>query len=83
MKNKFDFLVGAYKIEEIDKLLLFETERVFEHSVYGYLIMKVSEVMENKVDAILHHHTPWKQVGYPYDYHGEYGCFIGKFNEFG
>lgn len=54
--------VGAYKTEEIDQLLLFETERVFEHSVYGYLIMKVSEVMENKVDAILHHHTPWKQL---------------------
>lgn len=54
--------VGAYKTEEIDKLVQFETERVFDHSIYGYLIMKVSEVMEDKVDAILHHHTPWEQL---------------------
>lgn len=54
--------VGAYKTEEIDKLIQFETERVFDHSIYGYLIMKVSEVMEDKVDAILHHHTPWEQL---------------------
>lgn len=54
--------VGAYKTEEIDKLVQFETEKVFDHSIYGYLIMKVSEVMEDKVDAILHHHTPWEQL---------------------
>ena len=54
--------VGAYKTEEIDKLVQFETERVYDHSIYGYLIMKVSEVMEDKVDAILHHHTPWEQL---------------------
>ena len=54
--------VGAYKTEEIDKLVQFETERVYDHSIYGYLIMKVSEVMEDKVDAILHHHTPWEKL---------------------
>ena len=54
--------VGAYKTEEIDKLVQFETERVYDHSIYGYLIMKVSEVMEDKVEAILHHHTPWEQL---------------------
>ena len=54
--------IGAYKTEEIDKLVQFETERVYDHSIYGYLIMKVSEVMEDKVEAILHHHTPWEQL---------------------
>lgn len=54
--------VGAYKTEEIDKLVQFETERVYDHSIYGYLIMKVSEVMEGKEDVILHHHTPWVQL---------------------
>ena len=54
--------VGAYKTEEIDKLVQFETERVYDHSIYGYLIMKVSEVMEDKIDAILHHHTPWEKL---------------------
>ena len=54
--------VGAYKTEEIDKMVQFETEHVFDHSIYGYLIMKVSEVMEERIDAILHHHTPWEQL---------------------
>lgn len=54
--------VGAYKTEEIDKLVQFETEKVYDHSIYGYLIMKVSEVMEDKVEAILHHHTPWNKL---------------------
>lgn len=54
--------VGAYKTEEIDKLTRFETEYVFEHTIYGYLILKLSEIMEDKIDAILYHHTPWKQL---------------------
>lgn len=54
--------VGAYKTEEIDKLVQFETEKVYDHSIYGYLILKLSEVMDDKVEAILHHHTPWKQL---------------------
>ena len=54
--------VGAYKTEEIDKLVQFETESVYDHSIYGYLILKVSEVMEDKVEAVLHHHTPWEQL---------------------
>ena len=54
--------VGAYKTEEIDKMVQFETENVFNHSIYGYLIMKVSEVMEDKAEAILHHHTPWERL---------------------
>lgn len=54
--------IGAYKTEEIDKMIQFETERVYDHSIYGYLIMKVSEVMQDKVEVILHHHTPWVQL---------------------
>lgn len=58
--------VGAYKTEEIDKLVQFENKQVYDHSIYGYLILKLSEVMTGKEDAILYHHTPWeklKQVG--------------------
>lgn len=54
--------VGAYKTEEIDKLVQFETENVYDHSIYGYLILKLSEVMEGKEDAILYHHTPWNKL---------------------
>ena len=54
--------VGAYKTEEIDKMIQFETERVFDHSIYGYLILELSEIMEGNADAILYHHTPWEQL---------------------
>lgn len=54
--------VGAYKTEEIDKLSRFEIESVYDHSIYGYLILQLSEIMEDKIDTILYHHTPWKQL---------------------
>lgn len=54
--------VGAYKTDEIDKLVQFETKQVYDHSIYGYLILKLSEVMEGKEDAVLHHHTPWEKL---------------------
>lgn len=54
--------VGAYKTEEIDKMIQFETESVFDHSIYGYLILELSEIMEGNADAILYHHTPWEQL---------------------
>ena len=54
--------VGAYKTEEIDKLIQFETQNVFEHSIYGYLILELAEIMEESADVILYHHTPWSQL---------------------
>lgn len=32
--------VGAYRTEEIDRMVAFETESVWEHSFYGYLFFK-------------------------------------------
>ena len=32
--------IGAYKTEEISRMLEFETENVWEHSNYGYLFIK-------------------------------------------
>ncbi|MDR0464365.1 MAG: hypothetical protein LBG94_04510, partial [Treponema sp.] len=32
--------IGAYKTEEIDKMIIFETANVLEHSAYGYLFLK-------------------------------------------
>ena len=54
--------VGAYKTEEIDKLIQFETKNVCEHSIYGYLILELSEIMADKAEIILHHHTPWNKI---------------------
>lgn len=54
--------IGAYKTEEIEKMVQFETEKVYDHSIYGYLILELSEVMEGKADVILYHHTPWEKL---------------------
>ena len=54
--------VGAYKTEEIDKLIQFETKNVCEHSIYGYLILELSEIMEDMAEVILYHHTPWNKI---------------------
>lgn len=32
--------IGAYKTDEIDRMVEFETESVKNHSVYGYLFLK-------------------------------------------
>ena len=54
--------VGAYKTEEIDKLIQFETKNVCEHSIYGYLILELSEIMGDMAEVILYHHTPWNKI---------------------
>ena len=54
--------IGAYKTEEINKLIEFETKNVWEHSIYGYLILELAEIMEEKADVILYHHTPWEKI---------------------
>ncbi|MEG2834397.1 MAG: phosphohydrolase, partial [Ruthenibacterium sp.] len=32
--------IGAYKTDEIDRMMQFETGDVWQHSVYGYLFLK-------------------------------------------
>lgn len=32
--------IGAYKTEEIDQMMRFESEDVFDHAIYGYLFLK-------------------------------------------
>lgn len=54
--------IGAYKTDEIDRLLEFETYDVWNHSVYGYLFMKYMSPMREDAEAILYHHTPWDDL---------------------
>lgn len=51
--------VGAYKTEEIDRMVQFETEDIWEHSIYGYLFVKNFTPLHEMAPAILFHHTPW------------------------
>lgn len=49
--------IGAYKTEEINKLLQFETTNVLDHSIYGYLFIKYCSPLNEYADAVLYHHT--------------------------
>ncbi len=50
--------IGAYKTEDINNLLKFETANVDEHSVYGYLFLKYLTPITDNCEAVLYHHTP-------------------------
>jgi len=49
--------VGAYKTEEIDKMVIFETGAIWEHSIYGYLFLKYFSPLRELSDVILYHHA--------------------------
>lgn len=51
--------IGAYKTEEIDRLVQFETSQVWGHSVYGYLFVKYFSPLSQLAPAVLFHHMPW------------------------
>lgn len=48
--------IGAYKTEEIDNMIRFETKDVWEHSIYGYLFVKYLSPLSQYAPAILYHH---------------------------
>lgn len=54
--------VGAYKTEEIDRMVRFETEEIWEHSVYGCLFIKNFTPLFELAPAILFHHAPWSEL---------------------
>ncbi len=50
--------IGAYKTEDINNILQFETADADEHSVYGYLFLKYLTPITDNCEAVLYHHTP-------------------------
>lgn len=51
--------IGAYKTDEIDEMLKFETENVWNHSIYGHLFFHYFSMFETLSQIVLYHHTPW------------------------
>ncbi len=51
--------VGAYRTEEIDRMVAFETDSVWEHSFYGYLFFKELSPLVDYAEVILYHHMPY------------------------
>ncbi|MCD8139117.1 MAG: HD domain-containing protein [Planctomycetaceae bacterium] len=54
--------VGAYKTEEIDRIVHFETEHVWEHSVYGYLYLKHLTPLAALAPAVMFHHATVEEM---------------------
>lgn len=54
--------IGAYKTEEIDRLVQFETNDVWEHSIYGYLFLMHLSPLKEWAQAVLYHHVPYKDL---------------------
>ena len=49
--------IGAFKTDEIDRMLNFESERVKDHAVYGYLFLKYFTPLSDMSKVILYHHS--------------------------
>lgn len=49
--------IGAYKTEEIDRMLDFECDDIWEHSIYGYLFLRYLSPLSRYAEAVLYHHT--------------------------
>lgn len=49
--------IGAYRTEEIDKMVSFETENMWEHSIYGYLVLREFTPLKEWAKIILYHHA--------------------------
>ena len=54
--------VGAYKTDEISRIVQFETEHAEDHAIYGYLFIRYFSPFTEMAPCILHHHTPWRTL---------------------
>lgn len=53
--------IGAYKTDEIDRMVKFEADNVWEHSIYGYLFLKYLSPLREQAEAILFHHLNYNR----------------------
>ena len=54
--------IGAYKTEEIDNMVMFETVDVWEHSIYGYLFLKHFSPLKDLAITLLFHHADCHEI---------------------
>ncbi|MCQ4637548.1 HD domain-containing protein [Anaerovorax odorimutans] len=57
--------IGAYKTEEIDNMVRFETKDVQSHSIYGYLFVKYFSPFAQYASAVLLHHMDYQDFSEP------------------
>ncbi len=51
--------IGAYKTEEISRMIQFETRDIWDHSFYGYLFIRYFSPLKKLAPAVLLHHIAW------------------------
>lgn len=54
--------IGAYKTDEIDRMVEFETRDVWSHSIYGGMFLKYLTPLRSYADAIVYHHCSWSAL---------------------
>jgi HD-GYP domain-containing protein (c-di-GMP phosphodiesterase class II) len=54
--------IGAYKTEQIDRIVHFETTKVWEHSIYGYLFIKLLTPLGRLAPAVFFHHADCSEL---------------------
>ena len=55
--------IGAYKTDEIDAMLGFESRHIWKHAVYGYLFLKYLSPLKQLSSVVLYHHVPFQDYG--------------------
>lgn len=68
--------IGAYKTEEIDNMVVFETKDVMKHAAYGYVFLKNTTPLKQKAQAILYHHTDDEELNLVTSDYKEYARLI-------
>lgn len=54
--------IGAYKTDEIDHMIIFENQNIWNHSIYGYLFLKNLTPLGERALPILYHHERYDKL---------------------
>lgn len=60
--------MGAYKTENLDEMIQFETKSYMPHSIYGYLFLKYLSPLNKEAKVLLYHHINCEEyhlIDYP------------------
>lgn len=68
--------IGAYKTDEIDHMIEYETKDVWNHSVYGYLFFKYMTPLKDYADVLLYHHASWNEMQNKNIEYGDYAALL-------
>lgn len=55
--------IGAYKTDEIDRMLTYDCKNVWGHSIYGYLYLRYLSPLDQYGNILLYHHLDYNKFG--------------------